>query len=131
MAPRTRDLRPSRTGTVAPGPDARRPLSWTCGPDQLGICSRHLGQAVHLQIVGPVAAVPFTASLALFGSTELIGYLPVYGVLLAFVVLGSSAVTADVVRRLLSLPAGHRRAGVRELSARHTAPTGSRSPVTT
>ncbi len=86
---------------------------------------------MHLQIVGPVAAVPFTASLALFGSTELIGYLPVYGVLLAFVVLGSSAVTADVVRRLLSLPAGHRRAGVRELSARHTAPTGSRSPVTT
>jgi hypothetical protein len=50
-----------------------------------------------------VAAVPFTASLALFGSTELIGHLPVYGVLLAFVVLGSSPATADSLRRLPSL----------------------------
>jgi uncharacterized membrane protein YphA (DoxX/SURF4 family) len=56
------------------------------------------------QVVGLVAAVPFTASLALFGSTELIGHLPVYGVLLAFVVLGSSPATADAVRRLPSWP---------------------------
>jgi hypothetical protein len=41
------------------------------------------------QVVGLVAAVPFTASLALFGGTELVGHLPVYGVLLVLVVLGS------------------------------------------
>jgi hypothetical protein len=60
------------------------------------------------QVVGLVAAVPFTASLALFGSTELVGHLPVYGVLLAFVVLGSSPATAGTVRRLpqLRLSAG-------------------------
>ncbi len=52
------------------------------------------------QVVGLVAAVPFTASLALFGSTELIGHLPVYGVLLALVVLGSSPATAESLRRL-------------------------------
>jgi hypothetical protein len=52
------------------------------------------------QVVGLVAAVPFTASLALFGTTELVGHLPVYGVLLAFVVLGSSPATADALRRL-------------------------------
>jgi hypothetical protein len=52
------------------------------------------------QVVGLVAAVPFTASLALFGTTELVGHLPVYGVLLAFVVLGSSPASADAVRRL-------------------------------
>ena len=52
------------------------------------------------QVVGLVAAVPFTASLALFGSTELIGHLPVYGVLLALVVHGSSPTTADALRRL-------------------------------
>jgi hypothetical protein len=51
------------------------------------------------QVVGLVAAVPFTASLALFGSTELIGHLPVYGVLLALVVLGSSPATAGSLRR--------------------------------
>ncbi len=55
------------------------------------------------QVVGLVAAVPFTASLALFGGTELIGHLPVYGVLLAFVVLGSSPATAGAVRRLPAL----------------------------
>ena len=51
------------------------------------------------QVVGLVAAVPFTASLALFGSTELIGHLPVYGVLLAFVVLGSAPATVDALAR--------------------------------
>ncbi len=55
------------------------------------------------QVVGLVAAVPFTASLALFGGTELIGHLPVYGVLLAFVVLGSSPATAGAVVRLPEL----------------------------
>lgn len=46
------------------------------------------------QVVGLVAAVPFTATLALFGTTELIGHLPVYGVLLVFVVMGSRADTS-------------------------------------
>ena len=54
------------------------------------------------QVVGLVAAVPFTASLALFGTTELIGHLPVYGVLLVLVVLGSSPETSEALRRLPS-----------------------------
>jgi uncharacterized membrane protein YphA (DoxX/SURF4 family) len=49
------------------------------------------------QVVGLVAAVPFTATIALFGATELIGHLPVYGVLLTLVVLGSRADTAAAV----------------------------------
>lgn len=50
------------------------------------------------QVVALVAAVPFTASLALFGGTELIGHLPVYGVLLTLLVLGSDPGTAPLVR---------------------------------
>ena len=50
------------------------------------------------QIVVPVAFVPFNLTLLLFGSTELIGHLPVYGVLLALIVYGSADSTADVVR---------------------------------
>jgi uncharacterized membrane protein YphA (DoxX/SURF4 family) len=46
------------------------------------------------QVVALVAAVPFTATLALFGTTELIGHLPVYGVLLTFVLLGSRSETS-------------------------------------
>jgi hypothetical protein len=52
------------------------------------------------QVVALVAAVPFTASLALFGGTELIGHLPVYGVLLTLLVLGSNDRTAPLVRQL-------------------------------
>jgi hypothetical protein len=51
------------------------------------------------QVVALVAAVPFTSSLALFGGTELIGHLPVYGVLLTLLVLGSDDRTAPLVRR--------------------------------
>ena len=50
------------------------------------------------QVVVPVAFVPFNLTLLLFGSTELIGHLPVYGVLLALLVYGSSAATAGPVR---------------------------------
>jgi hypothetical protein len=57
------------------------------------------------QVVALVAAVPFTASLALFGGTELIGHLPVYGVLLTLLVLGSAKATADEVP---ALPVPHR-----------------------
>ena len=57
------------------------------------------------QVVALVAAVPFTASLALFGGTELIGHLPVYGVLLTLLVLGSARSTAAEVP---ALPVPHR-----------------------
>jgi len=46
------------------------------------------------QVVALVAAVPFTASLFVFGSTELVGHLPVYGVLLTLLVLGSHRSTS-------------------------------------
>lgn len=52
------------------------------------------------QVVALVAAVPFTSSLLLFGGTELIGHLPVYGVLLTLLVLGSAERTAPLVPRL-------------------------------
>ena len=46
------------------------------------------------QVVALLAAVPFTATLALFGATELLGHLPFYGVLLAFLVLGGREETS-------------------------------------
>ena len=52
------------------------------------------------QVVALVAAVPFTATLFVFGGTELIGHLPVYGVLLTLLVLGSRHDTALEVARL-------------------------------
>ena len=49
------------------------------------------------QVVALVAAAPFSATLLLFGTTELIGHLPLYGVFLTFLVYGSSpATTPDV-----------------------------------
>jgi len=56
------------------------------------------------QVVALVAAVPFTATLFVFGGTELIGHLPVYGVLLALLLLGSRRDTALEVRRLPHKP---------------------------
>jgi uncharacterized membrane protein YphA (DoxX/SURF4 family) len=52
------------------------------------------------QVAALAAAVPFTSTLFLFGGTELIGHLPVYGVLLTLLLLGSSARTAPAVRWL-------------------------------
>ena len=52
------------------------------------------------QVVALVAAVPFTATLFVFGGTELIGHLPVYGVLLSLLLLGSRASTSAEVSRL-------------------------------
>ena len=60
------------------------------------------------QVASLVAAVPFTASLALFGGTELVGHLPVYGVLLSLLLLGSDDRTAPEVRRLPQLVASGR-----------------------
>lgn len=50
------------------------------------------------QLVTLVAAVPFNLTLLLFGVTEMIGHLPVYGSLLALLVYGSNRVTAQAVR---------------------------------
>lgn len=58
------------------------------------------------QVVAILTAVPFTATLALFGATEFLGHLPLYGVLLSFLVLGSLEETSH------SLSGLRRRAGV-------------------
>lgn len=54
------------------------------------------------QLVVLAAGVPFNATLLLFGSTELLGHLPVYGVFLALLVYGSHPRTAPAVRWLPS-----------------------------
>lgn len=61
------------------------------------------------QIVVHVAWVPFNATLILFGSTEMLGHLPVYGVFLTLLVYGSNPLTARDVAYLPSLlPSGAR-----------------------
>ena len=57
------------------------------------------------QVAVLVAAVPFNATLALFGQAELVGHLPVYGVFLALLVYGSHPETAGLVRWLPRLRA--------------------------
>lgn len=52
------------------------------------------------QVAVLVAMVPFNATLVLFGQTELVGHLPVYGVFLALLVYGSDPATAGAVRWL-------------------------------
>ena len=52
------------------------------------------------QVAVLVAMVPFNATLFLFGQTELVGHLPVYGVFLALLVYGSNPRTAAAVRWL-------------------------------
>lgn len=54
------------------------------------------------QVVVLVAAVPFNATLLIFGQTELLGHLPVYGVFLTLLVLGSNPTTGRWVRALPS-----------------------------
>jgi hypothetical protein len=66
------------------------------------------------QVAVLVAAVPFNATLVLFGQTELVGHLPVYGVFLALLVYGSDTTTFSLVRWLPTrLPAAPR--GLRPL----------------
>jgi hypothetical protein len=67
------------------------------------------------QVAVLVAMVPFNATLALFGQTELVGHLPVYGVFLALLVYGSSEETAAQVRWL---PSRRPRRGVAVLGER-------------
>jgi hypothetical protein len=47
-----------------------------------------------------IAGIPFNATLLLFGSTEMLGHLPVYGVFLTLLAYGSNRDTAPLVRRL-------------------------------
>ena len=54
------------------------------------------------QVATLVAMVPFNATLLLFGQTEMVGHLPVYGVFLALLAYGSNAETAPLVRWLPS-----------------------------
>ena len=54
------------------------------------------------QVAVLVAMVPFNATLLLFGQTEMVGHLPVYGVFLALLVYGSHPDTAADVRWLPS-----------------------------
>lgn len=55
------------------------------------------------QVAVLVAMVPFNATLLLFGTTEVIGHLPVYGVFLTLLVYGSDPRTAPAVSWLPSL----------------------------
>lgn len=52
------------------------------------------------QAVTLVALAPFNATLLLFGQTEMVGHLPVYGVFLALLVYGSDPRTCTTVRWL-------------------------------
>lgn len=61
-----------------------------------------------------VAMVPFNATLALFGQTELVGHLPVYGVFLALLAYGSSSDYAPLVRWLPGNGLDRRRPAVME-----------------
>ena len=58
------------------------------------------------QVAVLVAMVPFNATLLLFGQTELVGHLPVYGVFLALLVYGSDPATSGLVRWFPSRRAG-------------------------
>jgi hypothetical protein len=52
------------------------------------------------QVAVLIAGIPFNATLLLFGSTELLGHLPVYGVFLTLLAYGSDPRTAELVRWL-------------------------------
>jgi hypothetical protein len=69
------------------------------------------------QIAVLVAGIPFNATLLLFGGTELLGHLPVYGVFLTLLAYGSDPRTATLVRWLPTVTAGRlRRPAVAELN---------------
>lgn len=70
------------------------------------------------QVAVLVAMVPFNATLVLFGQTELVGHLPVYGVFLALLAYGSNPATAAAVRWLPT-----------RLPSRADLPLSSRRPI--
>ncbi|MEV6925698.1 hypothetical protein AB0M46_14520 [Dactylosporangium sp. NPDC051485] len=55
------------------------------------------------QVAVLVAGIPFNATLLLFGGTEMLGHLPVYGVFLTLLAYGSNRNTAELVRWLPGL----------------------------
>jgi hypothetical protein len=57
------------------------------------------------QVAVLVAGIPFNATLLLFGGTEMLGHLPVYGVFLTLLAYGSEPSTARLVRWLPRLRA--------------------------
>jgi hypothetical protein len=57
------------------------------------------------QVAVLVAGIPFNATLLLFGGTELLGHLPVYGIFLTVLVYGSNPRTATLVRWLPNIRA--------------------------
>ncbi|MFC7533005.1 hypothetical protein [Actinoplanes sp. GCM10030250] len=64
------------------------------------------------QVAVLVAGIPFNATLLLFGQTELLGHLPVYGVFLTLLVYGSNKRTAELVRWLPTPRRGSERQAV-------------------
>ncbi|HET9517228.1 MAG TPA: hypothetical protein VFO77_05845 [Actinoplanes sp.] len=72
------------------------------------------------QVAVLVAAVPFNATLVVFGGTELLGHLPVYGILLCY---GSDRRTAALVGWLPVPRRRPREPGARTL--RPTSPNGT------
>jgi hypothetical protein len=70
------------------------------------------------QVAVIAAGIPFNATLFFLGRTELIGHLPVYGVMLALLVYGSNRDTADLV------PAWPRPSSLGWTSARQRDSTG-------
>lgn len=79
------------------------------------------------QVAVLVAAVPFNATLLLFGQTELIGHLPVYGVFITLLVYGSSPATAPAVSWLPRL--GSARAEAAAPQVRQVVTRGVNWPV--
>jgi hypothetical protein len=66
------------------------------------------------QVAVLVAGIPFNATLLLFGSTELLGHLPVYGIFLTLLAYGSDPRTAALVRWLPPMRTGLLRRPARE-----------------
>ena len=63
------------------------------------------------QVCVVVAGIPFNATLWFFGTTELLGHLPIYGAMLVLLVYGSQATLREGVRAAWPWPApwGQRR----------------------
>ena len=65
------------------------------------------------QAIVLIAGVPFNATLWFFGTTELVGHLPVYGAMLVLLVYGSDPVLRPRVSDLLPRAGGPRDAPAR------------------
>lgn len=74
------------------------------------------------QVAVLVAAIPFNATLVLFGQTELVGHLPVYGVFLTLLAYGSDPATAHAVRWLPKLSPSRGRTASDPVATREAVP---------